>query len=121
MRLWRAKEGQMQVILKTASLIFMVLYLGALGYLISHCYGENYDGPIWEWQIIGLDYWETLSTFESCISQEVHEVGGEGSTRVFWNGPMFGIGLWMLGHLVGMRPYARADKDEVREKARRRL
>ena len=74
--------------------------------------------------MVGVDNWETFTTLESCISQEVYQVGVEGSPRVFWNLPLMGILLWWLGSLIAMRPHRRYSDDDVaavREKARRKL
>ena len=111
-------------ILKACSLGVIAFWLVTLVWLASDCHGQWYGGPIWEWQVVGVDNWETFTTLESCISQEVYQVGGEGAPRVFWNLPLMGILLWWLGSLIAMRPYRRYSDDDVaavREKARRKL
>ena len=97
-------------------------------YWLLFYFGGNNHNATWlsfkSASVFGVDNWKTFTTLESCISQEVYQVGGEGSPRVFWNVPLMGILLWGLGSLTAMRPYRRYSDDDVaavREKARRKL
>ena len=113
-------------ILKTASVIVLVFWLASLGYLLNVCYGAGYDGPVWEWQYLGVDAWTALSTIESCMSWEVSTVTGVDRVRLWWNMPTLGVLLWWIGHLLnrqriwkrrfakGERQYRRAMKDQSR-------
>lgn len=111
-------------ILKACSLCVIAFWLVTLGWLASDCHGQWYGGPIWEWQAIGVDNWETFTTLESCISEEVYQVGGEGSPRVFWNLPLMGILPWWLATLLPrhrQERYTKAEIQDIRDKARARL
>lgn len=87
-------------ILKTASVVVLLFWLASLGYLLRVCYGANYDGPVWEWQYLGVDAWTAFSTIESCISLEVSAVVAEDRVRLWWNLPTLGLLLWWIGHLL---------------------
>ena len=76
----------------------MALWLVTAGYLAHRCYG--YDGPMWEWQILGVDYWRGLSAIESCMTGTADGWGGVLALRLLWGAPMLGIGLVMIRYLV---------------------
>ena len=58
----------------------MALWMVTAGYLAYGCYG--YDGPVWEWQILGVDYWKGLSAIESCMTGTADNWGGVPSAAV---------------------------------------
>lgn len=132
----------MTVMLKTLSVSVLALWLVSLGYLVGECYGTGYDGPIWDWQYLGVNHWQAMTAVESCMSWEIHKLAGEHSVRIWWNLPLLGVLLLSLGsflrrriHLAGgddphdryeralhrHRRYGELDKQEIRNQAKRRL
>ena len=86
------------VILAWLGWAVMTLWLVTAGYLAYGCYG--YDGPIWEWQTLGVDYWKSLSAIESCMTGTDDDWGGVPARRLLWGAPMLGIGSVMIRYLV---------------------
>ena len=86
------------VILAWLGWAMMALWMVTAGYLAYGCYG--YDGPMWEWQILGVDYWKGLSAIESCMTGTADNWGGVLARRLLWGAPMLGIGLVMIRYLV---------------------
>ena len=130
------------LILKTLSVSVLAFWLASLGYLVGECYGTGYDGPMWEWQYLGVDHWKALTTIESCMSWDVYKVAGQTGVRIWWNMPLLGILLWSLASLLNRRThfsggddphdryeralhrhrrYGELDKQEIRARAKRRL
>ena len=127
---------RLELILRIAAVLVLVFSLASLGYLLSVCCGAGYDGPVWQWTYLGVDHWTALSTIESCMSWEISIVVGVDRVRLWWNMPTLGVLLWWLGHLLNRqrswksrfdraerkrRRYARAEIQDIRDKARRRL
>ena len=111
-------------ILKACSFGVIAFWLVTLGWLLSECYCTGYDGPMWEWQYLGVDHWKALTTIESCMSWDVHKIAGEGGVRVWWNMPVLGVLLWWLAALLPRRQrerYTEAEIQDIRGKARPRL
>jgi hypothetical protein len=86
------------VILAWLGWAVMALWMVNVGYLALGCYG--YDGPVWEWQILGVDNWRGLSAIESCMTGTADDWGGVLARRLLWGAPMLGIGLVMIRYLV---------------------
>lgn len=76
----------------------MALWMVTAGYLAYGCYG--YDGPIWEWQYLGVDHLDGLSAIESCMTGTADDSGGILARRLLWGAPMLGIGLVLIRCLV---------------------
>jgi hypothetical protein len=97
---------------------------------------------MWEWQYLGVDHWKALTNIESCMSWDVYKVAGQKGVRIWWNMPLLGILLWSLASLLNRRThfsggdnphdryeralrrhrrYGELHKQEIRERAKRRL
>lgn len=87
-------------ICKALAVSVLVIWLVSTTYLANECHSICYDGPVWHWQVLGVDSWDTLNTIESCVSQHVYETAGIGSPSIWWNMPLLGIFLWWLGTLL---------------------
>ena len=69
------------VILAWLGWAMMALWMVTAGYLAYGCYG---CGPMWEWQILGVDYWKDLSAIESCMTGTADNKGGVLARQLLW-------------------------------------
>ena len=111
------------LILRTTGVVVMVIWAGLLSYLTLHCSQSDYSGPDYRRSKLTLDHSVPLTEIESCVTHAIWQLDGKRGARIFWNAPLLGMGIFIVGYHLPRRRGHRdpLDKDEVRQRARRRL